>query len=265
MVRVDAEHAARLSYELEGISTRGEFLRAAAECVSALLPADQLGWLDVDTGRREVEIFGTGGIDRPEIVQSLGRWAGAHPMLLSYQARPEDMAPLRMSDLITVGAWRSHPVYSEVYSPLGAVYQICIAIVPYRGGAGGGWSFHRTGRDFNDGELELAARLRPALTALNQASAKGFGARAPGLGTAVTGRDEAVAKADLTPREARVLELLAAGLTAVAIGHVCRISPATVRKHLEHIYAKLGCSDRLLAVEQARQLGLLSRASRLNQ
>jgi DNA-binding CsgD family transcriptional regulator len=39
-----------------------------------------------------------------------------------------------------------------------------------------------------------------------------------------------VAKAGLTPREARVLELLAADLTADAIGHTCRISPRTVRK-----------------------------------
>jgi hypothetical protein len=60
------------------------------------------------------------------------------------------MAPLRMSDLIAVRAWRSHPVYSQVYSPLGAVYQICVAIVPYREGAGAGWGFNRTGHDFTD-------------------------------------------------------------------------------------------------------------------
>ena len=61
----------------------------------------------------------------------------------------------------------------------------------------------------------------------------------------------------MTPREARVLELLAAGLTATAIGHACRISPRTVRKYLENIYAKLSCHDRLLAVRRARELGLV--------
>jgi DNA-binding CsgD family transcriptional regulator len=246
----------RLSYELAHIADRGEFLRVASDAVSALVPADQLGWLAVDTGEDEAEIYGTGGIDRPEIVQALARWAGAHPMLLSYQAAPEDMAPLRMSDLMAVRAWRSHPVYSEVYSSLGAVYQICVAVVPYRDRAGAGWGFNRTGRDFTDNELELAARLQPTLMALNQASCLAFGQHA-------SVQSEARLRAGLTAREGDILDLLAGGLTATAIGHACRISPATVRKHLEHIYAKLGCSDRLLAVERARRLGLLSRVSRL--
>jgi DNA-binding CsgD family transcriptional regulator len=254
---VNAGYAPRLSYELEGIRTRGEFLRAAAECVGALLPADQHYWTAVDTGEGAAEMYGTGGMGRPEIVQALGRWVGAHPLLLSYRDRPGDMAPLRLSDMIAVRAWRSHPVYAEVYRPLGAVHQICAAVIPYRDGAGAGWGFNRTGRDFTDDELELLARLQPVLIALNQASTRAFGASASGPGTAAASRDEAAAKAALTPREVRVLELLAAGLTATAIGHVCRISPRTVRKHLENIYAKLGCHDRLVAVRRAAELGLV--------
>jgi DNA-binding CsgD family transcriptional regulator len=37
------------------------------------------------------------------------------------------------------------------------------------------------------------------------------------------------------------------------------ISPTTVRKHLEHIYTKLDAHDRLLAVNRAREFGLLAR------
>ena len=61
----------------------------------------------------------------------------------------------------------------------------------------------------------------------------------------------------LTERELEVLRLVARGHTAVACGHLLRISPATVRKHLEHAYDKLGVHDRLLAVERARREGLL--------
>ena len=45
--------------------------------------------------------------------------------------------------------------------------------------------------------------------------------------------------------------------TAVAIGHIRRITTRTVRKHLENIYAKLGKHDRLQAVNYAREIGLL--------
>ena len=61
----------------------------------------------------------------------------------------------------------------------------------------------------------------------------------------------------LTPREAVVLEQVAAGLTNQAIARRLRISPGTVSKHLEHAYRKLGASDRLTAVLRALRHGLI--------
>lgn len=61
----------------------------------------------------------------------------------------------------------------------------------------------------------------------------------------------------LTPREIAVLRQAAAGLTNRAIGHRLRISPATVSKHLENAYRKLGATDRLTAVLRALQQGLI--------
>ncbi len=47
-------------------------------------------------------------------------------------------------------------------------------------------------------------------------------------------------------------------LTALDRPHpVARSDPATVRKHLERVYAKLDCHDRLLPVERGRALGLI--------
>lgn len=59
----------------------------------------------------------------------------------------------------------------------------------------------------------------------------------------------------------QVLAALADGLTADAIGRLLRISPRTVRKHLEHAYVKLGCHDRLVAVQRAVTLSVLASAS----
>jgi DNA-binding CsgD family transcriptional regulator len=61
----------------------------------------------------------------------------------------------------------------------------------------------------------------------------------------------------LTPRELAVLGQLAAGLTAVSIARRLSMSPRTVHKHLEHVYAKLGVTDRLSAVLRARDAGIL--------
>lgn len=61
----------------------------------------------------------------------------------------------------------------------------------------------------------------------------------------------------LTPREQAVLGLLAEGGTAAAIARRLMISERTVHKHLEHVYAKLGVSDRLSAVVRAELLGVL--------
>jgi DNA-binding NarL/FixJ family response regulator len=60
----------------------------------------------------------------------------------------------------------------------------------------------------------------------------------------------------LTQREMEVLQLLAFGYTNRDIGRRLYISPDTVKTHLEHIYQKLGASDRTAAVAEAlrRQL-----------
>ena len=66
-----------------------------------------------------------------------------------------------------------------------------------------------------------------------------------------------VASEELTRRELAMLQDLARGLSAESIARRHAISPRTVRKHLQHVYAKLGAHDRLLAVDRARAQGLL--------
>jgi two-component system, NarL family, nitrate/nitrite response regulator NarL len=61
----------------------------------------------------------------------------------------------------------------------------------------------------------------------------------------------------LTPREQEVLRLTAEGLSAPDIGERLYLSPATVKTHLQHLYGKLGVSDRAAAVAEAMRRGLL--------
>jgi DNA-binding NarL/FixJ family response regulator len=61
----------------------------------------------------------------------------------------------------------------------------------------------------------------------------------------------------LTERELEILQLLAFGYTNREIGGRLFISPDTVKTHLEHVYQKLGASDRTAAVAEAMRRQLI--------
>lgn len=62
---------------------------------------------------------------------------------------------------------------------------------------------------------------------------------------------------DLTRKELEVLFRLAEGRSNREIAEVLFVTPATVKTHLAHIYAKLGVAGRQQALERAVALGLL--------
>lgn len=70
-------------------------------------------------------------------------------------------------------------------------------------------------------------------------------------------RDRAI----LSPREGEILLLLDEGLTNKAIARRLDLTEPTVKFHLKNLYTKLGVSRRQLALQVAKQSGLLSPAS----
>jgi LuxR family maltose regulon positive regulatory protein len=62
----------------------------------------------------------------------------------------------------------------------------------------------------------------------------------------------------LSERELQILQLLADGTSNQDIAQELVIAIDTVKRHLSHIFSKLGVHNRLQAVRQARELGLVS-------
>jgi LuxR family transcriptional regulator, maltose regulon positive regulatory protein len=62
----------------------------------------------------------------------------------------------------------------------------------------------------------------------------------------------------LSGREREVLGLVAAGRPNRAIGEELFVGLDTVKRHVSHIFAKLGVANRTEAVARARVLGLLA-------
>jgi DNA-binding NarL/FixJ family response regulator len=72
-----------------------------------------------------------------------------------------------------------------------------------------------------------------------------------------TGGDGGPLPAGLTEREAEVLRLIAAGRSNPEIAADLFVSEATVKTHVNHIFAKTGSRDRSQAVAYAHRLGLV--------
>ena len=61
----------------------------------------------------------------------------------------------------------------------------------------------------------------------------------------------------MSPREVEVLSLVAKGASNKEIARQLRLSEATIKSHLLHIFAKLGVSDRTQAVTLALRRGII--------
>ena len=176
-------------------------------------------------------------------IHGVARLLEEHPLYRWYRTE-SDWSPVRISDVVPWREFRETRLLVELLRPVGASHGILVMLVPPDRGEWVYFMVNRADPDFTDDELRLCVLLQPALVALY-------------LRLTLAGDSPGPSLVALTRREQAVLGYLADGLTAEAIARRLPASPATVRKHLQNLYAKLGASDRLGAVVRGLDLGLL--------
>ena len=239
--------------ELAGVDTRDEHLRVVARTLTDLLHADFVGRVTLDLPSRSAEVgrHPAGGRPRDDVVRQLLTVAEGHPVVRSYATDRSHGTPVprRLSDVATRAEQLRSPAYVDLMRPGGAEHQVTILTARSATGAGRVWTVNRAGADFTDRELASAGAVQPVLVLLDRV----VGAR----GATAPDRPAAAERPGLTAREVQVLACVGEGLTADAVARRLGISGRTVQEHLENADRKLGRHDRLLAVDRAREPGVL--------
>jgi len=103
---------------------------------------------------------------------------------------------------------------------------------------------------------------RPAVASNGTAPTNGNGHGSASHAASTNGAAEAQTSGaegngPLTPRELEVLRLLAGGANTRVAAEQLRVSPATIRNHVQNLLGKLGVHSRLQAVAYANAHGLV--------
>jgi len=153
----------------------------------------------------------------------------------SYPTRSgDDRSVTLASDFYSLGECHNSAMYGEYMRYFGAEHEamVCLSSSPGRSRR---LLFTRgAGRDFDARARLLLAVLRPHLHELDQEIQRRL-----------------MPVPDLTLRQWELMRLIARGHTNAEIAGMLFISPGTVRKHLENIFARLGATTRMAAVATA--------------
>lgn len=154
----------------------------------------------------------------------------------SYPDRSGDIASVTMiSDFCSDRQFHDTPMYLDYNRLLGVEHEIMLCLPAGGPGRTLRLLFIRgPGPDFTERDRSLLGLLRPHLHAAYLTTTR----RHAGC-------------VELTGRQQEILRLVAAGCSNRQIGRELGLSEATVRKHLENIFARLGVTNRTAAAAYA--------------
>ena len=170
-------------------------------------------------------------LDHPESAPEDPFWEHyAGSRFCSYPTDTGDDRTVTMrGDFFSLREWRQTAMHRTVFAADGVTDELMCPVAS-RGPRSGRLMFFRCGGpDFDERDRAVMALLRPHLAEL------------------VTLRSPQPAE-QLTPRQAELMRLVAAGQTNAEIAAAMFVSPHTVRTHLENIFERLQVTSRTAAV-----------------
>ncbi len=172
-----------------------------------------------------------------------------HPIMRHYAHHGIGRA-MRVSDVVTQAEFERNPIYLHCMQPHGLRFTLAMVFsaVPGRQTA---ISFDRRDHDFSAREVALVELLAPHLAGLLNRFELHTGNKLPWREP--TTRDWLAGDLGVSNREAELLLRLAEGLSNREIGAEVQLAEATVKKHFENAFRKLGVTNRLAATNLVRE------------
>lgn len=166
-----------------------------------------------------------------------------------FVAKNPGISTFRLSDCLPLQEWLEHHMYQHCKARLG--YRYTLMAYEGRWRVDNAISLDRKDRDFTGTEKKTLDHAAGHLflrvdRLLNLKGQRPW--REPLL------HDWVATELGLTNREAEVLLQLRKGTRNAEIARLLGVSPATVKKHLENTYAKLGIKSRFEAIQRINQL-----------
>lgn len=215
-----------------------------------LIPAADVTYRENDLrGRRTPRMIDAGGV----IVDPADElyWRVGPCAITDYRARTGDLSAARLTDVLPWRRYRESAIYREYFRPgcrdhmldlglhAGGDVQRTLLLCRLRGDS-----------DFSDRDRAVLEVLRPHVRAREARAELHRRLTHPTVESPAWRL--ARAEPELTPREREILLRVAEGKTNATIAVELWISPATVKKHLENVYDKLGVGSRAAAASRLR-------------
>ena len=236
--------------EVDNLKPEEPYPPAMLARLQSLVASDQAAYQELDVEARCFMGLTSADPDDDEVEDEELYWTVGPCPITDYRLRTGDLTAIRMSDVMGRQRYHDSPFYREYFLPVSLDHVLDLglstdrqryrSIVLIRG---------RDTADFSERDRAVLELLRPHLRAREARADLQRRAHDPKRATESVMTD---AQAPLTAREREILRLVREGKTNTEIAGELWVSPGTVKKHLEHVYEKLGVAGRTAAATAAQ-------------